>query len=120
VSVLFYLFWVSLNYKKIFICFFFKKPKAKKRSPTLIDEWEAELSDGDDEVVLDEAILDGQVEEDDEGQIQDDREAVKSIRDWAIHYMKDKHGVSMTREEEKTALGIFPIVRYSSIYIYIY
>jgi len=31
-------------------------------------------------VVVDEAILDGQVEEDDEGQIQDDREAVKSIR----------------------------------------
>jgi len=32
-------------------------------------------------VVVDEAILDGQVEKDDEGQIQDDREAVKSIRD---------------------------------------
>jgi len=47
-------------------------------------------------VVVDEAILDGQVEEDDEGQVQHDGEVIKSIRDWAIHFMKDEHGVSMT------------------------
>lgn len=71
-------------------------------------------------MVVDEAILDGQVEEDDEGQVQHDGEVIKSIRDRAIHFMKDEHGVSMTREEEKTALGIFPIVCCCNIYIYTY
>ena len=65
-------------------------------STTVVNEWEAELSDPDDEVVVDEAILDGQVEEDDEGRVQHDREVIKSIQDRAIHFIKNKHGVSMT------------------------
>jgi len=66
---------------------------------------------------MDEAIVDGQVEKDDEGQIQHDGEVVKSIRDRAIHFMKNRYDVSMTQKEEKTALGIFPIVRCCSISI---
>ena len=69
-----------------------------------------ELDDSDEELAVEEAVTDGQVEQDDEGQIEHDREAVKSSRDQAILDMHMEYNVRMTAAEEKTVLKIFPVV----------
>jgi len=71
-----------------------------------------ESGDSDEELAVEEAVVDDQVEKDDEGQIEHDREAVKSSRDQAILDMRMEYGVRMTAAEEKTALKIFPAVKF--------
>jgi hypothetical protein len=102
---------------KIFICFFFKKPKVKKsvqvESGDRIDEIVLDAGNedegGEDEVVTEEASLDAQASQGDEGQIAHDDEVVKSVRDRAIVDMRRK-GVRMSSGEEKMAQKIFPMV----------
>ncbi len=69
-------------------------------------------SDGDEEdlAAAEEAIVDDQVEQDDDGQIEYDREAVRSSHDQAVQDMRAFYKVKMTPAEEKTALKIFPAV----------
>ena len=67
-------------------------------------------NDDQDIAAAEEAIVDDQVEQDDYGQIEHDREAVKSTHDQAIRDMWAFYKVRMTSEEEKMALGIFPAV----------
>ena len=71
-----------------------------------------EPNDSDDEYIAaaEEAIIDDQVEHDDDGQIEHDWEAVKSSRDKAIQDMGAFYNVRMTPEEKKMALKIFPAV----------
>ena len=71
-----------------------------------------ESDDSDEELAVDEATVDGQVEQDDEGQIEHDREVVKSSHDLAILDMRVEYGVRMTPTEEKMALKIFPAVKF--------
>jgi archaellin len=59
--------------------------------------------------VLEEAELDAQVEQDDDGQIAHDEPVVKTLRDEAIELM-EQMGVEMTTEEEEVALNVFPKV----------
>ena len=59
--------------------------------------------------VLEEAELDAQVEQDDDGQIAHDEPVVKTLRDEAIELMEEM-GVEMTTEEEEVALNVFPKV----------
>ena len=71
-----------------------------------------ESDDSDEELAVEEATVDGQVEQDDEGQIEHDREVVKSSYDLAILDMRVEYGVRMTPAEEKMALKIFPAVKF--------
>ena len=88
---------------------------------------ESDDSDDEDIAAAEEAIIDNQVEHDDDGQIEHDQEAVKSSRDKAIQDMGTFYNVRMTPEEEKMALKIFPAVYFlfsnamskSLIYIYL-
>ena len=65
--------------------------------------------DDEDQAVAEEASVEAQVIQDDEGQIIHDDEIVKSIRDKAI-YMMRAQGIVMSYEEEQMALKIFPAV----------
>jgi len=102
---------------KIFISFFFKKPKAKKsvqiecgdQIEEIILDARDEESGAEDDVVTEEVSLDAQASQGDEGQIAHDDEVVKSICDRAIVEMWRK-GVRMTQVEEKMAQKIFPMV----------
>ncbi|KAF9527495.1 hypothetical protein CPB83DRAFT_768363, partial [Crepidotus variabilis] len=62
-----------------------------------------------DIAAVEEAELEEQVQQDDDGQIANDESTVKSIRGDAIREMRER-GVYMTTEEEKTALNILPKV----------
>ena len=93
---------------KIFISFFFKKPK-RNQSNRETHSQEAASVDDLETAVLEEADLDAQVEQDDDGQIAHDEPTVKTIRDKAIELMEEI-GVEMTAEEEEVALNIFPKV----------
>jgi hypothetical protein len=93
---------------QIFISFFFKKPK-RNRSNTGTHSQEAASLDDLETAVLEEAELDAQVEQDDDGQIIHDEPIVKTLRDEAIELMEEI-GVEMTAEEEEVALNVFPKV----------
>jgi hypothetical protein len=67
-------------------------------------------SDDEDLAAGEEAVVDDQVEQDDDGQIEHDREVVRSSRDQAVLDMRTFYKVKMTPAEEKTALKIFPAV----------
>ena len=67
-------------------------------------------SENEDLAAAEEAIVDDQVEQDDDGQIGHDREVVRSSRDQAVYDMRTFYNVQMTSAEEKTALQIFPAV----------
>lgn len=104
---------------KIFISFFFKKPKVKKAitvsSTTADTEEEIILEPGtllelEDTAIAEEAIIDAEANEDDDGQIAHDNAVVKSLRDIAIQQMANEKDVHMTSEEEKMALKLFPAV----------
>ena len=90
---------------KIFISFFFKKPK-QNQSNRKTHSQEAASVDDLETAVLEEADLDAQ---DDDGQIAHDEPTVKTIHDKAIELMEEI-GVEMTAEEEEVALNIFPKV----------
>jgi hypothetical protein len=75
-----------------------------------VENIEPHDSDDEDIAAAEEATIDDQVEHDDDGQIEHDREAVKSSRDKAIQDMGAFYNVRMTPEEEKMALKIFPAV----------
>ena len=76
-----------------------------------MEDIEPDDSDNDEDIAAaEEAIVDDQVEQDDDGQIEHDREAVKSSHDQVIRDMWVFYKVRMTSEEEKMALGIFPAV----------
>src|SRR3954465_10149812 len=89
---------------QIFISFFFKKMKPKKSNT----ENEPTVEE-DDIAAEEEASLDAQVEQDDEGQIAHDEATVKSMRDQAIQIMAAQ-GVRMSAQEKSEALKLFPAV----------
>jgi hypothetical protein len=75
-----------------------------------VEDIEPDDSDNEDIAAAEEVVVDDQVEQDDDGQIEHDRETVKSSRDKAIGDMWAFYQVRMTPEEEKMALRIFPAV----------
>lgn len=58
---------------------------------------------------MEEAEIDAQVEQDDDGQIENDAETVGSFQDQAIESMWAEK-IVMTAEEKESALGVFPKV----------
>lgn len=117
---------------KIFISFFFKKPRARKRvgiargetgaqfrrpgeSNDLGDADELIIDDGDvidseeDEAVLEEAEATLEGEDDDEGQTIHNERVSKTLRGKAIQIM-ERQGIFLEPYEEKIALQIFPRV----------
>ena len=80
-----------------------------------MEDFEQESDSDEDIAAAEEAIADDQVEQEDDGQIQHDRETVKSTCDQAVSDMQKFYKVKMTSAEEKTALKIFPAV-YSLIF----
>ena len=91
---------------QIFLSFFFKKPKRKKSTTPASS---SDPINDDDIAAVEEAEYDAQVEQDDEGQIAHDEPIVLSIHDEAIEIMREQ-GVEMTRDEEESALNLFPKV----------
>lgn len=63
----------------------------------------------EDPVAAEEASVDAQETENDDGQIAHDDAVVKSLRDVAIRDMRAQ-GIVMTAEENQMALKLFPVV----------
>jgi hypothetical protein len=111
---------------KIFISFFFKKPKPKKSVKAVptsdfptddsdVDEIILDNGNEDEEedpAILEEAVEEAQAAEEDadDGQAAHDNAVVKSLRDKAILQMHNNHQISMSSEEERMALKLFPAV----------
>lgn len=76
----------------------------------IIDEGDGYADDDDDNVAaLEEAQAELEETGEDDGQVAHDDAVVKTLRDVAIQQMA-KRGVTMSQEEEKTALKLFPAV----------
>jgi hypothetical protein len=88
----------------------FSKNQRQKKTTEIVEDIEPDDSDNEDIAAAEEVVVDDQVEQDDDGQIEHDRETVKSSRDKAIGDMWAFYQVRMTPEEEKMALRIFPAV----------
>jgi hypothetical protein len=117
-----FFFRINLKYiSQIFISFFFKKPKLKKSVKVTSegsDEEEFVLDEGDGETeddvaAVEEAVVEAEEGNGDDGQVAHDNAVVKSLRDIAIQEMSWK-GVVMSLEEEKMALRLFPAVIFLS------
>lgn len=124
------MFILNFDYK-IFISFFFKKPKPKKRvqiaagahtggyrrpgeSNDFGEEEEVVLDEGDESdeeeiAVEEEAQASIEADQDDEGQVVHNDYVAKTLREKAIQVMAEK-GVHLDYDEEKSALQIFPRV----------
>lgn len=125
---------------QIFISFFFKKPRPRKRvciakgksnapyrrpgesQDQLGDEEEVILDEGDvsdsdeDEAVLEEAEVDEENDEGDDGQIVHDNRVAKTLKDKAIQIMVQKD-IHIDPDIERSAQLIFPRVSLSMNYI---
>lgn len=122
---------------KIFISFFFKRPKKKKKitiaagskrkrghqrtvpASTVHIEQEVVLEDGEsgsdndeDAAAAEEEEANTNSESVDDGREAHDEALLKTIRGQAIRLMRDK-GVVIDAEEEKMALQLFPRVSYT-------
>ncbi|KAG5633037.1 hypothetical protein H0H81_011893, partial [Sphagnurus paluster] len=76
----------------------------------IIDEGDGYADDDDDNVAaLEEAQAELEETGEDDGQVAHDDAVVKTLCDVAIQQMA-KRGVTMSQEEEKTALKLFPAV----------
>ncbi|KAF8901916.1 hypothetical protein CPB84DRAFT_1679335, partial [Gymnopilus junonius] len=101
----------------IFISFFFKKPKIRKAITVgpANEEQEIIVEEGDvveseeDSAIMEEAVVDAEGNEGDDGQIAHDDAVVKSLHEVAIWEMRAQ-GVVMTAAEEREALKLFPAV----------
>ncbi|PPQ84415.1 hypothetical protein CVT26_006537 [Gymnopilus dilepis] len=106
---------------KIFISFFFKKPKLKKSTTVargtdneevtefVLDNGDERNPGDEDDPAFEEAQEDARALEEDDGQIVHDEEVVRSICQLAIRDMA-KEGLKMTPKEEEEALKLFPAV----------
>ncbi|PPQ94387.1 hypothetical protein CVT25_002715 [Psilocybe cyanescens] len=102
---------------KIFISFFFKKPKVRKTVKVMSDSGDkveqvleaGDDSDPEDSAIVEEAMINAQEAENDTRQIAHDDVVVLTLQDVAIQEMADK-GVIRMDEEEQQALKLFPAV----------
>ncbi|KAF8881192.1 hypothetical protein BD779DRAFT_1445737, partial [Infundibulicybe gibba] len=117
---------------KIFISFFFKKPKPKKRvrvaagsrtggyrrpgesndfggeEEVILDAGDSNELNEDDVAIEEEAAASLEAdEEDDEGQTIHNEHVAKTLRDKAIQFM-EKKGIYIDAEEQRSAFQIFP------------
>lgn len=107
---------------QIFISFFFKRPKVKKsvvipsqndddgevsEEEHIIDA--GDTSEDDESPAAEEAVIDAEENVEDDGQVAHDDAVVRSVHDHAIEKMAST-GVTMTAEEEREALKLFPAV----------